>query len=330
MDKILERYPRLFRWLSVGIVCLVLLSFAKDFAIKISVEIIASKTLGAKVEIRHLALGIVSHKVRIQDLQIHNPPGFPQAVFLVVPEVTVDIDVAQAMKNKLHFPLIVFDLKELKIFRNREGQLNVDELKAVQEQIKLMKDKNHKREPLPEFTIDILKLNIGKVIIEDASKQGPPVVTAYNVGIKNKEIKNINGVPKLISSVLFEALKPTALRSAGMFAATTLAGVGFLPATALGIIVADDTAASELKISYKKTYSEVLKLAKDLGAVKLTEAGAGRITAKIYDADITFTVENKGWVKSKVSIKARKYFLAKVEIASGLLYQLMERLDVGN
>ena len=180
------------------------------------------------------------------------------------------------------------------------------------------------RHPILKF--DVLKLNIEQVIVEDEGKT-PPLVQAYNVDLKDKTILNVNGVPKLVGSVLFEAMKPTALRGAGMFAATTLLGVGFLPGLAIGLVAASDDAVADLPYSYDQVYQHSLALVNRLGQLKAKDDLIGKITAKIYDCDITIEIEKKGWNTSKVTVKARKYFLAKQDIAGGMLYQLKEDLQ---
>ena len=65
---------------------------------------------------------------------------------------------------------------------------------------------------------------------------------------------------------------------------------------------------------------------KRLGTIKKTDSAAGKIFAKVYGCDIVIEIQKQGWFSSKVIIKARKYFLAKPEIAAGLLYQLKESL----
>ena len=192
--------------------------------------------IGARVTLGSFSLNILTHQIRITDFQIYNEQGFPPKLFFNASEILVDIDPFEALKGKLHFPLVVFRLDKMIIFKNAQGKLNVNELKIVQEKLH---EKN--KGPMPNFKIDVLKLNIEQVVVEDDSKT-PPLIEAYDVNLKDKTIRNIDGVPKLVGLVVVEALKPTALRSAGMFAATTLLGVGFLPGLAIGVAIANDEA----------------------------------------------------------------------------------------
>ncbi len=312
------------RWLLVVLLALFFLSVIRDFIIKSAIEITSPQIIGAKVEMGSFSLGLLTHKIHIKNFRLYNPPAFPDQVFLVMPEVKVDVDVGELIKGKMHFPLLIFNVDKMIVFKNKEGQLNVDSLKIVQEQIAANKGKPMK---LPVFKIDNLELNIGKVILEDYSHAPPVRVEAYDVNIKDQKIRNINGLPKLVASVMVEAMKPTAIRSAGLMAAEAFLGIGFLPAVAIGIAVAQDDVKADLNYSFDRVYQETLKLIRgQLGTVIKEDSQKGLILAKVYGCSITINVLDTGWNKSHIRIKARQYLLAKLEIANGLLYQLTQKL----
>jgi hypothetical protein len=318
--------PLLIRWFVIIFLVLFLLSVARDLLIKSAIEMSSPQMIGAKVEMGSFSLGLLTHQIHIKNFRLYNPPGFPTHVFLDVPEIAVDVDVPALIKGRMHFSSVVFNMDQMIIFKNKEGKLNVDSLKIIEEQKAANKGKPMK---LPVFKIDLLELNIGKVIFEDYTHAPPVRVEAYDVDIKDQKVRNINGLPKLAASVIVEAMKPTAIRSAGLFAAEALLGIGFLPAIAIGVAIAQDNVNADLDHSFDETYQASLKLVQDnLGTVKKTETGSKeeRIYAKVYGCDITITVQDKGWGKSYIRIKARQYMLAKLEIANGLLYQLTERL----
>ena len=311
---------RALKWLLAGLVTIAVLWIAQQIVIKPIIEAVSTQVVGARVTLGSFSLNVFTHRVRITDLQIYNENGFPSRVFLSAPEILVDTNLVEVAQGKLHFPLIIFRLDKMIVFKNAQGKYNVNELKIVQEKLH---DKS--KGPLPNFKIDELRLDIEQVIVEDDGKT-PPVIEAYNLNLKDKTIRNINGVPKLVGAIMFEALKPTAIQGVGLYAATALLGVGFLPGLAIAAAVASDDAISDMPSSYGQVYQESLQLVKQLGQVKRTDDAAGKIFANVYGCDISIEVQNTGWGKSKIIIKARKYFLAKPEIAAGLLYQLKEKL----
>jgi hypothetical protein len=308
------------RWLWTVLAAIAVLWIAQQVILKPIIEAVSSRVVGARVTIGSFSLNILTHKIRLTDLQIYNEQGFPPGIFFKASEILVDVDLLKAVQGKLRFPLIVFRLDKMIVFKNAQGKLNVDELKIVQEKLH---EKN--KGPMPNFKIDVLKLNIEQVVVEDYSKT-PPMIEAYDLSLKDKTIRNIDGVPKLIGLVMFEALKPTAIQSAGLYAATTLLGVAFLPGLAIGVAIANDEASSEFSNPKDQMYRKCLQLVQRLGQVKKADPDAGQILAKIYGSDINIKIQKQGWISSKVIIKARKYFLAKPEVAAGLIYQLKEGL----
>jgi hypothetical protein len=309
--------------LIIVLLALFLLSALKDLLIKSVIEAVSPNMIGAKVEMGSFSLGLLTRRVHIRDFKLYNPPTFPDQVLLVMPEMTVNVDLFELAKGRMHLPLVVFNMDRMIIVKNKEGKLNVDSLKIVQEQMAANKGKPMK---LPVFTIDTLELNVGKVIMEDYTHAPPVRVEAYDVGIKDQKIRNINGIPKLVTYVIVAAMKPTAIRSAGLFAAEALLGVGFLPALAIGAAIAQDDVKSDLDHSFDSVYRESLGLVQELGTVKTADRSKGQILAKVYGCDITINIQDKGWGRSNIMIKARQFFLAKLEIANGLLYLLTQRL----
>jgi len=320
----MNKYPRPLRWLIIAVLIVFVLSVLKDLLIKTAIEFFAPPIVGAKVEMTGFELGLFNHQIHITNFKLYNPPGFPDQEFLVIPEIRVQADIPSLMKGRMYFPLVVLNMDKMVVVKNKDGKMNVDELKIIKDQQEANKGKRMK---LPVFKIDLMELNVGKVIMEDYTHAPPAKVEAYDVNIKDQKIRNINGLPKLVTAILIEAMKPTAIRSAGLFAAEALLGVGFLPAVAIGVAIAQDDVNQDMNHSFSDVYQECLKMISDLdGTVKNADQQSGVISAKVYNCDITFYVKDLGWSKSHIRIKARQYFLAKLEIANGLLYQLNERL----
>lgn len=321
MNKPVKSSSHLSRWLGVFFITIVVLWFAQQIILRPIIEAIATNVIGARVGLGSFSLNVFTHQIRLNNFQIYNEKGFPPKVFFNASEILIDADLPEVMKGKLHFPLVIFRLDKMIVFKDAKGKLNVDELKIVQEKLH-----EKTKGPMPNFKIDVLQLNIEQVVVEDDSKT-PPFIEAYDLNLKDKTFHNINNVSKLVGVVMVETLKPTAIQSAGLYAATTLLGVGFLPGLAIGIAIAKDDAVAEMPNSRNQVYQQGLQLVQRLGQVKSADDSAGKISAKVYDCDISIEVQDQGWNRSKIVIKARKYFLAKPEIAAGLLYQLKEELE---
>lgn len=323
----------------IGFVILVFflaLLLGKDIIIKNAVTSIGSKALGAPISIDRFSWNIFFNKISAQGIKIDNPPGFGKETFIDIPEVTVQCNIWALIQGKLHLPLAVLDIRKVVVIKNKEGQLNIDALKAIEdikkasEKEKATKEADKKDAPvLPNYPlqIDTLKVNVGQVIYKDYSKaNGAPHILVYDVDLKNKTFTNINGLGQLITVVLTHTIAPTAIRSAGLSIAAALLGVSFLPAGILGVIVAKDSASATLEVNADKAFATTLKLLNELGEIKKEDASLHTISATINGCDIKVKVEKISRKETKITITARKFFLAQPAVAAGILYQIKNRL----
>ena len=300
-------------------VSFILVLFFKDSIIKTSAEQIGSSVLGARLNISKFSWNIAASKIIVKDITIGNPPGFEKSKFVDIPEIVVQYDPKALSKGIWHMPLALIDLKEMTVVKNDEGQLNVDALKV------LHPEKNAKI-AAPPFMIDELKLNVGKVIYKDYFKKATPEILVYNVNFKDRVLKNIDSVPKLVGGIIMQAVKRTAIQGAGMYAAAAVMGVGFLPGAVLGVVVAKDDAIQDFPKGYGQVFDACLKFIKDRGQLVKSDKDKGFIEGKIEGTDVKVKFEKLSWFKTRVTISARKFMLPRREFAGGLLYQIGQRL----
>jgi len=309
------------------IILLFVLGLVKDGVIKTTVTATASNILGAPVHFDRLAVGVFRQSVRINGMKVYNPPGFSQDVLLDVPEISVDYDLGGMLSGKLHFPLIVFDLKELVVVKNKEGKLNVDSLKVTQKQERAV-DKSSKEKASTQISmeIDVMTINIGKVVFKDYTKGDQPLIEVFDIHVKDKTYKNITSTQQVAVLVLAEALKPTAIKSAGVYAAAAILGTGLFPASVVGMFTGKDHAEAEFRITSQKLHEATLQILKKSGEIIQENKAQGFIKAKVDGADLNITIDPKTSGRSTIRISARKYLMSKPEIAAGILYQLQEKI----
>lgn len=215
--------------LIIAVIVLFVLAIAKDQIIKAAVTISVSKAVGAPVHIDSMSVGIFRQSVRIRGFKMYNPSGFPRGPMVDIPVISVEYDLAAILKGDLHLPLLVLELKEMTVVKNKEGRLNVDALKVAQ-------NKGTKPPKAMPLRIDTAVLDLGQVIVKDYTGGERPGVQTYNIGVHHKTYRNIKSVEQLIVLVMVEAMKPTALKSAAIYSAAGVLGVAFLPAVAAGVI----------------------------------------------------------------------------------------------
>ena len=125
----MKRYRKILIIVFVVIIGIIVL---KDRLIKATITTVGSAVVGAPVKIKKFSLRMITQKVHIQEMVVYNPKGFPEGPLVDIPEIRVDFDLGALLKGKLHIPLIIFDLKEAIIVKDKDGNLNVDALKVAQ------------------------------------------------------------------------------------------------------------------------------------------------------------------------------------------------------
>ncbi len=315
--------------LIIAVVVIIALGALKNIIIQAAITTVGSNVVGAKIHLQHFSLNFFSQKIHMKGLKVYNPPGFPNEPFVDIPEIRVDADVPALLSGKIHLRYVVFNLKEMIVVKDKEGKMNVDSLKVIEDQKKAAEEakkskKEEPKNPAPELAlqIDELKLNVERVILKDYSKSEEPVISVFDVALRDKTFKDIKSAQQLVTLIMVNAMGPTAIQSAGMYAAATILGVGFLPAGIVGAIVAKDNTTAEFKQSVPMVYEAALKLMKEKGQIKHEDKKTGIIKAKENGVDITIKVEKSAGGKTTANITARQMMLPKPDIAGGVMYRL--------
>src|SRR3989344_824960 len=167
------------------------LGIVKDQIIKAAVQVGASQVLGTDVRVGGFSFGILRQSVRGKAFQIVNPKGFPKGSMLDVTQVGVDYDLPALLGGKLHFPLVILDLNEMVVVKNQDGALNVDALKVAEKKEATPAAKPEKASQPLSLKIDVLRLNVSKVIYKDYTQGKEPLVQVFDVNLKDKTYKDI-------------------------------------------------------------------------------------------------------------------------------------------
>ena len=263
-------------------------------------------------------------------MKLYNPPGFPNEPFIHIPEVGADYDLGALLTGKLHLPLVILNLKEMTVVKNKEGALNVDSLK-VSQQAEKPKEKGAEEKPKEKskemaMQIDVVQLNVSRVIFKDYSKGEPPAVQVFEVALKDKKFENVTSPQQLVTLIMVQAMGPTAIKSAKVYAAATILGVGFLPAGIVGALVGDDDVTQEFHKKLDQVYKVSLDVIKKAGELKSEDKKKGVIKAKVKGVDVTVEIKETINRTVEVKVSARQLMLPKPEVAGGVLYQIAEEL----
>ena len=214
---------------------------------------------------------------------------------------------------------------ELILTKDKDGNLNVDALKTSQVK-ELSKEEPSKKKELFSLQVDELVLSIGRVIYKDFTKGDEPFVQVFDVGIENKTYKNITNPEQLSTLILVEAMKPAAIKGAGIYAAAAATGIGLIPAGVAAVFSGKSTTEADFNTTVERAYSTSLETIKKIGEVTQEEVSKGIIKAKVECAGVTVKIYQKEQGVVRIQVAARKFLIPKPGIAGGVLYQITERL----
>ncbi|GBE05765.1 asmA family protein [bacterium BMS3Abin10] len=195
------------------LIIVVILFVSKNFIAKAAVTGGVKAVTGLEMDIKSMDVGILKTLVGINSMKLYNPPGYTDRVMIDMPEIYIDYDLAAFLKRKAHLEEIRINLKELTVIKDRDGKLNLDALKVVEEEKEAAK--TEKKEKI-EMQIDELDLKIGKVIYKDFSKGKEPKIREYNINLHEK-FHNITDLKDLGKIILVKALLNTGIAGLANF-----------------------------------------------------------------------------------------------------------------
>ncbi len=185
----------------VGILIVVsaTLFFSRDAIIRSSIGSVCRAATGLELKIGHFSSNLSLSKISIRDLKLFNPPSFSEKIMFFLPEVRVDADLGSIISGKPHLKEVYLHVGELVIEKNKEGKLNLSELKPSK-----TKQKTTDSKPTPKIQIDSLRLKIDKVLYKDFSKP-IPLVKEFNLQIDEtfRDVQDVRAItPIIIGHVL--------------------------------------------------------------------------------------------------------------------------------
>lgn len=302
--------------LGIVLISLVGISIFKDLIIKSVVTTTATGITGASVHMDSFSINIFTSTVHITGFKMYNPSGFPEGMLVSCPKINVIYDRSSLFSKKPHLLLMEVELKEMVLTKNKEGKLNVDALKIVHPA---------KSSPPSPMQIDLLNLSIGQIVYKDYTIGTEPSVRVFNVN-RHQSYKSIPTAQQLALLVLAEPMKAAAIRNAEIYGAAMLTGVAMLPVAIVATFVSKDSVEQIIGSGFENTYEISLEVVKRMGTITQQDASNGVIKANINGSSVALILRKIADNKTEITISARKYFLPELDIAGGVLYQILDKL----
>ena len=211
--------------IGVIILAVIVVAFlAKNMIAKSVVETAVRAVAGVKLDLGKLNVGLTNTLVEIKDLNLHNPKGFQDPIMLSMPEIFVDYSLSKIFTGKVHVDEIRVHLKEFLVVKDKDGKLNLDSLKVIQNQKKKdVKKEEKKGEAIKPSDVAIknLSLKVERVVFKDYSKGDEPKVKEFNLNI-NENYSDIENLQAVAALIIVKVMTKTTLASLTSFDVTGL------------------------------------------------------------------------------------------------------------
>jgi len=121
-------------------------------------------------------------------------------------------------------------------------------------------------------------------------------------------------------------MKAAAIKNAEIYGVAMLTGVAVLPVAVAATFIGRDYVQQTIDASFEHVYEISLEVVKRMGRITKDDALGGVIKANINGAMVALILRKDADNKTEITISARKYMFPKMDIAGGVLYQIVDKL----
>ncbi len=191
---------------------------AKDWIIKTAIEQGVTRATGFSTQVDSVKFDFPS-TIHIQGLNIDNPSGFKEKIFVNIPEIYASLVLDEILQGKrIHLPEVRLNLREIHIEKNEKGVSNVELLSSVggqgAKQERKTLEKAEQKPPMP-FLLEKLVLTLGTVSYSDRSSllaSSPlPAKVKVDLHVNEEVITNIQDAKALVNIILAKVLNGASL-----------------------------------------------------------------------------------------------------------------------
>lgn len=169
---------------------------------------------GLRAEIGALRSSPGPGRFTVRDLKLYNLAEFGGSLLANIPELSVDLDAAQAADGILHLRALTLNLAELHVVKDAAGRLNLDGVeKAVRDQVGRHMKRRKDKEEIRFGGIDRLQLTLRHVRYTDLNR--PDRTHSFDAGLKDElvtSLKTESDLQTWVGVTLFRVLMEQSYR----------------------------------------------------------------------------------------------------------------------
>jgi hypothetical protein len=195
-------------------VALVALWVLKDVAASAVIAGGIKAVTGLGTKIGRVSVGLLNTSIGIRGLQVQNPRGYQDRLFVDVPEIYVNYKVLPLLRGKAHLEEVRLHLKELHVVKTAQG-VNLNAVKALGPATAKGQAQPAPAQGMPNLEIDVLALKVGKVVYRDETTS-PATVKEFAVNLDERH-EHITHPTILAGLIVSRALMKTTVAQLANF-----------------------------------------------------------------------------------------------------------------
>jgi uncharacterized protein involved in outer membrane biogenesis len=184
----------------------------RDNLLKVAIEKGIEHTTGLDITIGNIKTDIRKTNITINNLLMNNPKDFKDRVMVDMPHIYADYNLSALMQGDIHLYSMIIDIKECSVVKNKDGKLNLDYLKPIQDMADQAKAIRKPQADAPDFRIDNLELKIGRVYYKDYSSGPIPHTLQFDLNMDEK-FSDITDADTIVNLIVFKAIMNTTIGS---------------------------------------------------------------------------------------------------------------------
>ncbi len=179
------------KWLVIGVIVLAAaLVLARNFIAREAIQVGATKMTGFPLQIGNVNVGLINGQVDVHDIKLMNPPDFPDSRFVDMPELFIDYRLGSMLHGVPHIKNMRINIEQLVVVKTAKGDSNAAKLKGMV---------SSGGSSSTKYQLDLLRVHIGTVTIEDFSRGKPTErKTALNIDATYKDISDSTDISRLV------------------------------------------------------------------------------------------------------------------------------------
>jgi hypothetical protein len=184
--------------LFVAVFLLTALILGHNILIKWTAGAALERALGVDLKMDSFRAGITRSVVKVGDFTVMSPEGFEDEPMMKASHIYADYELGPLLDKEIHLTYLKLNAGEIVVVKNRQGKVNIQEIKKAMERRRRPKSRGEKRgtgkrgkNDGPFFKIDLLVMSLGKIVFKDYSTGKRPRIKTIPFSFSEAQFRDV-------------------------------------------------------------------------------------------------------------------------------------------